>query len=82
MTIVKSAKLTYNGNEYELPVVEGTEKECAIDISKLRSDTGLITLDEGYVNTGAVSSGITFLDGEEGILRYRGYPVEIGRAHV
>ena len=77
MTIVKSAKLTYNGNEYELPVVEGTEKECAIDISKLRSDTGLITLDEGYVNTGAVSSGITFLDGEEGILRYRGYPVEV-----
>lgn len=77
MTIVKSAKLTYNGNEYELPVVEGTEKECAVDISKLRSETGLITLDEGYVNTGAVSSGITFLDGEEGILRYRGYPVEV-----
>ena len=61
---------------YELPVVEGTENEKAIDISKLRAQTGYITLDNGYKNTGATTSGITFLDGEKGILRYRGYPIE------
>jgi citrate synthase len=60
----------------ELPVIVGTEGEKAIDISRLRSGTGFITLDEGYVNTGSTTSGITFLNGEEGILRYRGYPIE------
>ena len=61
---------------YEFPVVEGSENEKAIDISKLRAQTGYITLDTGYKNTGATTSGITFLDGEKGILRYRGYPIE------
>ena len=71
------ARLTYDGQEHELPVVVGTEGERAIDIAKLRSQTGLITLDEGYVNTGSTASAITFLDGEQGILRYRGYPIEV-----
>lgn len=72
----KTAKLTYDGRELEMPVIEGTEAEHAVDIGKLRSDLGLITLDQGYVNTGATESGITFIDGEKGILRYRGYPIE------
>jgi citrate synthase len=59
-----------------LPVVKGTENEHAIDIAKLRGQTGYITLDDGYGNTGSCYSGITFIDGEEGILRYRGYPIE------
>ncbi len=71
-----SAKLSYNGNELDLPVMIGTEQERAVDISKLRSGMGLITLDDGYGNTGSVVSGITYLDGEQGILRYRGYPIE------
>src|ERR1051326_6955097 len=71
-----SAKLVYNNRELELPVITGTEKESAIDIAKLRSATGLITMDDGFVNTGSTSSAITFLDGEQGILRYRGYPIE------
>ncbi len=70
------AKLQYGDRQIELPVHVGTEQEYAVDISKLRAETGLITLDEGYVNTGATSSAITFLDGEVGILRYRGYPIE------
>jgi citrate synthase len=70
------AKLTYGDTEIELPVVEGSEAERGVDISKLRGATGLITLDEGYVNTGACTSAVTFLDGEQGILRYRGYPIE------
>ncbi len=71
------AKLqTADGNVLELPVIEGTEHERAVDISKLLSSAKLITLDEGYVNTGACTSGITYLDGDEGILRYRGYPIE------
>ena len=70
------AKLNCGDAEVELPVVVGTENETAIDISKLRGSTGLITLDEGFVNTGATSSSITYLDGEKGILRYRGYPIE------
>jgi citrate synthase len=71
------AKLkTPDGKELDLPIVEGTEHERALDISKLRSSADLITLDEGYVNTGSCTSGITFLDGENGILRYRGYPIE------
>jgi len=73
----EAAKLKFDGRELDLPVVTGTENESAIDISKLRSDTGLITLDEGYVNTGSTQSAITFLDGDKGVLRYRGYPVEV-----
>jgi len=72
-----AAKLTTpDGKELDLPIVEGTEHERAVDISKLLGSTGLITLDEGYVNTGACTSSITFLDGDRGILRYRGYPIE------
>jgi citrate synthase len=70
------AKLELGGKVYEFPVIEGTENEKAIDISNLRSATGYITLDVGYKNTGATQSSITFLDGEEGILKYRGYPIE------
>jgi citrate synthase len=71
------AKLKFSdGRELEMPVIEGTEKEQGIDISKLLSSTGAVTLDEGYVNTGATTSAITYLDGEKGILRYRGYPIE------
>jgi citrate synthase len=72
----KSAKLIYNGKEIELPLLTGTENEDAIDISKIRSETGLITLDKGYKNTGATTSKITYLDGEKGILRHRGYSIE------
>jgi len=71
-----SAKLFYKGQEFEFPVIIGTEDEPAIDIAKLRSDTGLITIDSGFKNTGSTTSSITFLDGEEGILRYRGYRIE------
>ncbi len=70
------AKLDLQGKIYELPVIEGTEQEKAIDINDLRAQTGYVTLDSGYKNTGATVSGITFLDGEQGILRYRGYPIE------
>jgi citrate synthase len=70
------AKIELGGKTYELPVVIGTENEKAIDISKLRDTTGYITLDTGYKNTGATKSSITFLDGEEGILHYRGYAIE------
>lgn len=70
------AKLKYGEKELDLPVIVGTENEPGLDIAKLRAETGLITLDEGYGNTGATTSSITFLDGDEGILRYRGYPVE------
>jgi len=71
-----SAQLTYDGKTYELPVVVGSEGERAVDISKLRKESGLITLDTGYGNTGACKSDITFIDGEKGVLRYRGYPIE------
>ena len=70
------AELHYNGEIIKLPVVEGTENEKALDISKLRGQSGLITIDPGYKNTGSTRSAITFLDGEKGILRYRGYPIE------
>ena len=70
------ASLSLEGQPVELPVIVGSEGEKAIDISRLRSGTGYITLDEGYVNTGSTTSGITFLNGEKGILRYRGYPIE------
>jgi len=72
----ETAKIILEGKEYELPVVSGSENEKAIDITKLRDMTGYITLDSGFKNTGATLSAITFLDGEEGILRYRGYPIE------
>ncbi len=71
-----TAKLSVAGKEIELPVVEGTEGEHALDISSLLKQTGYITLDEGFVNTGSTTSSITFLDGDQGILRYRGYAVE------
>jgi citrate synthase len=70
------AKLELEGKTYQLPVVEGSEKEKAIDISSLRSQTGYITLDDGYANTGSCNSQITFIDGERGILCYRGIPIE------
>ena len=70
------AVLQYDGREIELPVVRGSENELGMDISKLRAQTGLITLDYGYTNTGSCESAITFIDGEEGILRYRGIPIE------
>ena len=70
------ARLDFNGETAEIPVIIGTEGERALDIAKLRATTGVITLDEGYVNTGSTTSAITYLDGEKGILRYRGYPIE------
>ncbi|MBC7783601.1 MAG: citrate synthase [Burkholderiales bacterium] len=71
-----TAKLIYNGKELELPVIEGSEGEKAIDIGQLRAKLGLITLDPGYGNTGACKSNITFIDGDKGILRHRGIPIE------
>jgi len=73
---MSKAKLIFEGKEYELPVVEGSEGEKAIVIGDLRNNTGLITLDPAYGNTGSCQSAITFIDGEKGILRYRGYPIE------
>ncbi len=73
----KIATLEIDGKKYEFPLVEGTEKELGINIKSLRSDTqGVVTLDPGYKNTGSCESAITFLDGEKGILRYRGYAIE------
>jgi len=72
----ENAQLILNGKTYEFPVIMGTENEKAIDITKLRSETSYITLDNGFGNTGACTSDITFLDGEKGILRYRGIPIE------
>ncbi len=71
-----TAKLHLDGKEYELPTVVGSEGEVGVDISKLRRQSGAITLDYGYGNTGSCQSDITFIDGEKGILRYRGYPIE------
>ncbi|MCC9167464.1 citrate synthase [Pontibacter harenae] len=70
------AEIILDGKTYQMPIVVGTEDEKAIDISALRAQSGYVTLDPGYKNTGATTSAITFLDGEEGILRYRGYPIE------
>lgn len=70
------AQLHYDGNIYELPVVEGSENERALDIKKLRAESGLITLDPGFKNTGSTKSSVTFLDGEKGILKHRGYTIE------
>jgi citrate synthase len=73
----KTAKLNFpDGRAYDLPVFVGTENEPSVDIRALRDETGYITLDSGYMNTGATTSAITYLDGEAGILRYRGYPIE------
>ncbi|MCZ2442916.1 MAG: citrate synthase [Flavobacteriales bacterium] len=72
----EQAEIILEGKSHKLPIVVGTENEKAIDINNLRSETGYITLDSGYKNTGATVSAITFLDGEEGILSYRGYPIE------
>ncbi len=72
----ESASLIIGGKTYELPIITGTEGEKAIDISKLRDASGFITLDSGYKNTGATKSAITYLDGEEGILKYRGYGID------
>jgi len=72
-----TASLILGNNKYDLPVITGTENENAIDISKLRDQTGYITLDSGFKNTGCTKSAITFLDGEQGILKYRGYPIEV-----
>ncbi len=78
-----TASLRYGDKEIEFPVIAGSEGETAIDISKLRERTNLITLDYGYVNTGSTESAITFIDGDQGILRYRGYPIEqlVARDH-
>ena len=72
----KEAEIHYEGKVYKVPIIIGSENESAIDISKLRGQSGLITLDRGFKNTGSCESAITFLDGEEGILRYRGYSIE------
>ena len=74
--MAKKAELHYNGKKYDLPIVKGTENEIAVDISKLRQEAAIITLDKGFKNTGSTESAITFLDGEKGILRYRGYAIE------
>jgi citrate synthase len=71
-----TAEITLDGKTFSFPVITGTEGEKAIDITKLRDETGYITLDTGYKNTGATKSAITFLDGELGVLKYRGYPIE------
>jgi citrate synthase len=76
-----AAKLTVGDKTVSLPIIVGTEDEVGLDISKLRAETGAITLDEGFVNTGSTTSAITFLDGEKGILRYRGYPIETLAEH-
>ena len=73
---MNTARLILNGDEHELPVVVGTENEVGIDVTSLRSQTGAITIDPGFANTGSCKSAITFIDGENGILRYRGYPIE------
>ncbi len=71
-----TAEIILDGKSYQYPTIEGTEGEKAIDIAKLRDETGYITIDSGYKNTGATKSAITFLDGEKGILHYRGYSIE------
>src|SRR6267378_5023139 len=74
--MANTAELIIDGKSYKLPIVEGTEKEIGIDISNLLEEAKVITLDLGYKNTGATKSAITFLDGDKGILRYRGYSIE------
>ncbi|MCE2685157.1 MAG: citrate (Si)-synthase, partial [Verrucomicrobiae bacterium] len=72
----KNAILKLDDKEIVLPIVVGTEQECGVDVRKLRDETGYITFDDGYANTGACESKVTFIDGEKGILRYRGYSIE------
>ena len=74
--MTETAKLIMGSDSYDLGIIEGTESERAVDISKLRGSSGVITIDSGFANTGACKSAITYLDGEKGILRYRGYPIE------
>ena len=74
--MAKTAQLIIDGKTYEFPIIEGSEDEVGIDISDLLEKTGAVTLDLGYKNTGATKSAITFLDGDKGILRYRGYSIE------
>ncbi|HCO85993.1 MAG TPA: citrate (Si)-synthase, partial [Arenibacter sp.] len=74
--MANNATLEYKGKKYEFPVIEGTENELAIDIKTMRADSGMITIDPGFKNTGSCESAITFLDGEKGVLRYRGYSIE------
>ena len=73
---MSKVKLTLDGTDHEFPLVEGSENEVGIDIAKLRGTTGAVTLDPGYGNTGSCQSAITYIDGENGVLRYRGYPIE------
>ena len=70
------ARIEYDGQAFEAPIVVGAEQERGLDIGKLRASTGLITYDPGYANTGAAKSAVTYLDGEAGILRYRGYNID------
>jgi citrate synthase len=77
----ETAKLRIGDQTIELPIVVGSEGERALDIRRLRQETGYITLDPGYANTGSCKSAITFIDGDEGILRYRGVPIEELAAH-
>ena len=74
--MANNVKIIYNNQSYSFPIIEGSENEKAIDIKQLRSKTGFITYDPGYKNTGHCISNITYLDGENGILRYRGYSIE------
>src|SRR5580765_4599412 len=74
--MAENARLSFQGKDYDFPTVIGTENEVGIDISSLRASSGAITLDPGFGNTGSCKSAITFIDGEKGILRYRGYPIE------
>src|SRR5580658_10451064 len=75
-TMSNEAKLELEGKVFDLPTVVGTEGERAVDVSALRANTGYITLDDGYGNTGSCVSKVTFIDGDRGILRYRGIPIE------
>jgi citrate synthase len=74
--VKESAELRIGDKVIALPIIVGTEGECAVDITKLRAETGYITYDPGFANTGATRSKVTFIDGEKGILHYRGYPIE------
>ena len=71
-----TCRIELDGKSYDFPTVEGTEHELAVDITTLRDRTGFITLDDGYGNTGSCTSDITYIDGDKGILRYRGIPIE------
>ena len=71
--MAETAKIEIGGKKFEFPIIKGTEGDLGIDITSLRGTTGYITLDEGYKNTGSCQSNITYLDGEQGILKYRGF---------